>query len=228
MAVGDIISTGAPSMPEALPGLMGPTVAMREALAAYLLGITFRVAGGDDMRDSVFKLEEALDHFPRPSETLNYPCTSIEEMAETSNDQPISPAPLEDTLGTFDSMIGWTGADPQTCLWVVGEAETMFQLDFWCDRDPDRQAIEGQLANIFSPEEGCSGVVLEAPELYFGQDCEFSLLSQRFDDSGLFSERNELRLRCVIEASCAIVALRKVILMKPTTTVDAVDPRDPS
>lgn len=229
MAVGDIKSTGAPAMPAAVQGMMGPVTAMRKALAAYLLKATFRVDGGADIRDSLFQLEKALDHFPRSSEELVYPCVSIIEMPETTHDQPLSPEPLEDTLGTFDSMIGATGeGDPKTCLWALGEAETMLQVDFWTNNDPDRQAIEGELANLFMPEEGRSSVVLEAPELYFGTGIEFEVMAQHHDDSAVFTQRNERRLRCVVAATCAIVSLRMATLTAtPVTCVTVVDPVDP-
>jgi len=228
MAVGDIVRSGVPSMPEAFPGKMGPTVAMREALAAYLMTIKFSVDGGSDPRDSDFHLNKVLDHFPRPEEKLDYPCASIGEVDSTDHDQCISPTPLEDTLGSFDHMVGWTGEPPQTCLWVTGEAETVFQVDFWADKDPDRQAIEGALSSMFSPEEGRSAIVVEGPDLYFGQSCEFAIGKTRFDDSGMFSQRNERRLRCVVAANCAIVSLRRATLIQSIRAVACVhDPVDP-
>jgi len=228
MAVGDVISTGAPPMHAAIPGLMGPTVAMKKALAAYLLNVVFRVDGGDDARYSEFRLSNVFEQWPKPDEELVYPCASIIEMPDTLHDQAIDPAPLEDTLGEFDSFIGHEGDPPKTCLWVHGEAESDFQVDFWCDLEPDRQAIEAQLPSLFSPEEGRSSVVIEGPELYYGLGIEFEYVSQHFDDSGLYAQRNEKRLRCVFRASCAIVSLRMATLTeKPQACVTVVDPVDP-
>lgn len=228
MAVGDRVSTGVPVMPAAVQGMMGPVTAMEKALGAYLLNATFRVHGGDDIRDSIFQLNKVYEQFPKSDQKLDYPCASIVEIPETNHDQAFNPTPLEDTLGEFDNFIGWDGEPPKTCLWVTGEAETMLQVDFWCNADPDRQAIEGELPNLFSPDEGGSSVVIEAPELYFGQGIEFELVNQHFDDAAIYSERHERRLRCVVRASCAIVSLRMATLTEqPQTCITVVDPVDP-
>lgn len=229
MSVGSLISSGVPRMPVAIAGRIGPVSAMRQALAAYLRAVQFRVHGGTDPRDSVFHLTDVLDRWPRPDEKLRYPCASIVELPGTERDQSLSPSPLEDTLGQFDSLVDCSvGRAPfRTCLWVTGEAIASFQVDLWLDSEADRQAAEGAIDDAFSPEEGRSCVVVQGPDLYYGQSCEFSLESTHHDDSAETATRNERRLRCVVQGSCAIVSLREAIMIStPIAIVDVVSPGD--
>jgi len=215
-------------MPPVFPGRVGPVEAMRQALAAYLLTAKFRVYGGVDPRDTEFSLTDVLDHWPRPDEALEYPCASIIPLPGTDRDSCVHPSPLEDTLGLFDSFIGITGGDGQTCLWVTGEAASSFQVDFWLDNEADRQAVAGSVNDLFMPEESNGSVIVEGPELYFGQECEFSLLSAHPDDTGDTAYRNERRLRCVVTGNCAIVSLRTATATgTPRVAVDVNDPEDP-
>lgn len=228
MSVGERVQFVATQMPAIIPGRIGPVEAMRQALAAYLLTAKFRVYGGSDPRDSEFSLTQALDHFPRPDEDLEYPCVSVLKMPGTDRDSCMHPAPLEDTLGLFDSFIGVTGGEGQTCLWVTGEESASFQVDFWLNNESDRQAVAGAVDDLFAPEEGNGSVIVEGPELYFRQECEFELVSAHPDDTGDTAYRNERRLRCVVTGSCAIVSLRTAVLMRePRVIVDAVNPADP-
>jgi hypothetical protein len=228
MAVGDVVNRGPISIPEPIPGRIGPSKAMFEALSAYLKSITFRVYGGKDPRDYEFKLENVLDHFPRNNEKLKYPCASIIEIDPVTEEEYLSFVPIEETLGTFDAMIGCDGYPPKTCLWTSGDVSTSFQVDFWLNNDPDRQAVEGKLNAIFHPTEVDNSVIVEGPELYFSEECEFSLISHRNDDSGISSQRNEYRLRCVISASCANLSLRRAMIESNIAIVGVDDPTDPA
>ena len=228
MSVGEVIAFGGTPMPSVFPGRIGPVEAMSQALAAYLLAASFRVYGASDPRDSVFSLAQVTDHWPRPDEALNYPCASIIKMPGTDRDASMHPSPLEDTLGIFDNFIGITGGEPQTCLWVIGEETASFQVDFWLDKEADRQAVAGVIDDLFAPGEGNGSVIVEGPELYFGQECEFSLESAHPDDTADTAYHNERRLRCIVIGSCAIISLRLAVMTRePRVIVDIIDPVDP-
>jgi len=228
MTVGDIVLRGTVLHPVALPNYLSAADAMAQAIGAYLAAARFRVYGGDDLEDRLFSLERVLYRWPTPETDLVYPCVSIIEIADTLQEaHSLTPTPLEDTWGTFDAMIGRSGG--ATVLWQEGTAVNDFQVDFWCDNDPDREAIDAQLSALFSPGEGRSGVLLEGPELYYSRNVRASLMATHKDDTGLSSIRRERRLRCVVSAECDIVSLR---MATATTTanndVRVADPNDPS
>jgi len=229
MTVGAVIRPSASVLqPLALQNRLGPRQAIAQALAAYLLGLEFRVFGGE-ARDTVFTLREVLDHWPTPEEDLAYPCASVVEATSTAHlAHSLSPTPLEETAGLFDSMVGWSGAPARTVLWKEGGAEVELQVDFWCDCEADRQAIEAALPAAFSPDEGRSGVVVEGPALYFDRPVGLTLLATRCDDSAVSAGRGERRLRAVVQGACDIVSLRLATwTATPQTLVEIVDPIDP-
>lgn len=227
MAVGDIITSGAPPATVALANTIGASKALAEALAAYLLRAEFRVHGGTDPQDRTFKLTKVLEHFPRPDERLVYPCASIEEKPGANIEQWLSPAPLEDTWGQFDRLIGENGSNKRTVLWLTGEASVDFQLDFWLDTEADREAVEARVSDLFVPEEGRQCLVIEGPALYYGQPCTYSLEGMHSEDTTDTATRNERRLRCEVHGTCAIVSLRVAREFKPRTVVVAFDGEDP-
>jgi hypothetical protein len=229
VTVGAIIGADTFLQPEAIPGRMGPLEAMRVALAAYLASATFRTHGGDDPRDQEWQLRAVRQDWPPPDTELDYPCASIVPVPATDDSVgPLTPHPLEDTLGLFDSWVGAPDGSEATCLWRTGDAVATLQVDFWADREADRQAIEGALPALFAPNQRGNCLTVEGPELYFGQPCEYTLLSHHPDDSGLTAYRNERRLRCMVRARCAIVALRRAtVMLTPTATVTVTNPADP-
>lgn len=229
MTVGAIVRPPASMLqPLAVQNRLGPRQAIAQALAAYLLGLEFRVAGGEAL-DSVFELTSVLDHWPTPDEDLVYPCASIVEATSTAHlAHSLTPTPLEETVGLFDAMVGWRGEPARTVLWKEGGAEVELQVDFWCDTEADRQAVEAGIPAAFSPDEGRAGVVVEGPERYFSRPVRLTLLATRCDDSAVTAGRGERRLRAVVQGACDIVSLR---LTTWTGThqalVEVVDPIDP-
>jgi hypothetical protein len=204
---------------------------MAEALAAYLMGINFWVHGGDDPHDYELKLRQALERWPRPEEVLLYPSVSIVDTTGTERRaHNFTPTPLEETAGAWDHLVRVPidGEPPRTVLWKENEARAPFQVDFWTDNDADRQAIDARLDDIFSPEEGRTGVLIEASELYYSISIRFTLMgSPKYDDTGISAHTNERRLRCTIIGECDTVSLREAQWMT-TRVVDTVeDPNDP-
>jgi len=231
MATGDKVTTHHREAHVAIANRMGPRKAMGEALAAFLLNLEFRVDGGDDEQDTVFSLERVFDRWPLPDERLPYPCASLVSRAPVPvlQHHP-TPTPLEETWGTFDDLVaGCAPGGKATVLWKEGGASVAFQVDFWCDTDADREAVEALLPSAFAPEETAAGVIVEGPPLYYSRPVRLALDSMDYDDSAVSSYANERRLRCVVDADCDIVSLRWAQAMKPPTVlVDVEDPADPS
>lgn len=231
MALGDVIKPAASvSQPVARVNVIGPQLAMSQALAAYLMAQEFRVDGGTDVQDRVFALLDVKFIWPSPSVPIAYPSASIIETTGTDHlGVAFAPQPLEETWGRFDDRIGLPArttddAAGVTCLWKEGQAQTTFQVDFWTDTEPDRQAIEAALSSLFNPHDGQSGVIVEGPELYYSRPCRFTLLSTKRDDSATSAGRGERRLRCSVRAECDIVSLRMATATAtPVVTVE-VDP----
>jgi hypothetical protein len=231
MALGDVIKPAASVLqPLARVNVIGPRLAMAQALAAYLMAQEFRVDGGSDVRDRVFALLGVTHVWPGPEVVISYPSASIVETAGTDHvGVALAPFPLEETWGRFDDRIGLQvrttdDAAGVTCLWKEGQASTLFQVDFWTDTEPDRQAIEAALPALFNPHDGQAGVVVEGPELYYSRSCRFTLLSTKSDDSATSAGRGERRLRCSVRSECDIVSLRMAtVSATPVVTVE-VDP----
>ena len=229
MAFGDIVQSAAIiKHPVARANTMGPRDAMARTLAAFLEGLVFRVDGGDDPQDRTFQLNPVSNQWPKPDENINYPTASIVDVPDVKLlAHNLTPTPLEETIGQFDSFIGCTTGDA-TVLWKEGEADIGFQVDVWLDNKADRQAVEALLPSAFNPGEERAGVLVEGPESYYSQNMRFVLESVNYDDSGVTAYSNERRLRCVVRSDCDIVSLRMARLMNtPKHCVDVVDPSDP-
>lgn len=237
MTIGDIIRPGASFVqPVAIPNRIGPREAMVQALGAYLSSLTFRVWGGEDVHDHEFQLAGVRAFWPSPDVGIVYPSASIVEPTPTSHEaHSLNATPLEETWGRFDHFLGLPtretdDAAGKTCLWKEGEATQSFQVDFWTDTEPDRQAIEAGLPAAFAPDpDGTIGVFVEGPALYYSRPVRLTLLSTKSDDSLVTAGRGERRLRTVIRAECDIVSLRMATVMAtPRVDTTVEDPADPS
>jgi hypothetical protein len=208
---------------------LGPRKAMGEALAAFLLGLSFRVDGADD-RDQVFQLAKVRDHWPDPRKVLEYPSASIVDIpGMTVLPHNFTPTALEETWGTFDELAGFNNTDAMTVLWKESGARCAFQVDFWAEYEAQRQAIEAAIPGHFSPEDGRSGVLVEGPELYYSRPMRFTVDTPRYDDNAATAFVQERRLRCVVTGECDIVTLRMATEQgQPRICVDIVDPNDPA
>jgi len=229
MTVGDVVEAGAVTTPVARPNYIGVREAMGRALKAFLENADFLVYGADDPQDTEFKLKNVMPRWPLPDEELSYPSASIVEIKGTAQDShSMTPTMLEETWGEFDHLIGSTMDENKTVLWKEAEAATSFQVDFWTELDPDREAIEGALPAIFSPGDGRYGVMIEGPELYYSRTVRATLEDTHFDDDSVTSYRHERRLRCVVRCECDIVSLRMAqSIVTPRTPLTVIDPNDP-
>lgn len=230
MAFGDIVSVSQTERGLAIPNRLGARDAMAMTLAAYLLRLEFRVAGGQD-RDSVFRLRDVLPEWPSARQELPYPCASIVDAGQLEHmAHNLVPTLLEETWGVYDHMInpGQGEGLKTSVLMKESGARQEFQVDFWLDKRSDRQAVDALLPSAFSPEESRSGVVITGPSLYYDRTVRLSLMSTRYDDSGASASVNERRLRAVIIGECDIVSLRTAIQMvTPNICRSVVDPADP-
>ena len=231
MAFGDIVSVSGIARSVAIPNRLGARDAMAMTLAAYLLKLEFRVAGGED-RDTVFRLRDVLPEWPDARRDLPYPCASIIDAADLEHLQHnLTPTILEETWGAYDHLVAPSqGAGKKTTvLMKESGARQEFQVDFWLDKRADRQAVDALLPSAFSPQESRSGVVIEGPSLYYDRHVRFSLLSTTYDDTGATASVNERRLRAAILGECDIVSLREATEMTvPSVCLTVVDPVDPA
>lgn len=203
-------STGSVLLPQPYqPVVRAPQIDSRsaasEALIAYLRCAEFVRWGGPEAgEDVVFRLARVYRQWPEPSALLEYPSASVLD-AETVSQDAFSfvPAPLESTYGRFGE---------GTVLWKTAEVSTSFQVDFWCEDDPTREAVAATLPQLFAPGEDQWGVVVEGPPTYWSQRVRLSLLSmQRMDAAGSVYVR-ERRLMARIRAEVDEVHLRRATL----------------
>lgn len=229
MAFGDIIRSSSTTRTVAIPNRLGARDAMAMTLAAYLLRLEFRIAGGDD-RDTVFRLRDVFPDWPSPRTDLPYPCASIIDAGDLEHvAHNLTPTPLEETWGEYDHLVAPSQGEGLRTTVLVKEsgARQEFQVDFWLDKRADRQAVDALLPSAFSPEESRSGVVIRGPSLYYDRDVMFSLLATTYDDSGVSASANERRLRASIIGECDIVSLRNAQeMVQPTICKTVIDPAD--
>lgn len=179
--------------------------AASESLVAFLRCATFRRWGGPGAGEDVaFGLARVYRQWPEPSVMLDYPSASVldaEDIAQQAHS--FVPTPLDDTFGVFGH---------ETVLWKTSEVSTSFQVDFWCEDDPTREAIAASLPYLFAPGEDQFGVVVQGPETYFSRRVRLSLVSmQRMDTSQTVYVR-ERRLMARVRAELDEVHLRRATL----------------
>lgn len=221
-----ILPASRPLIPATIQTI-GPRQVMADTLAEYLRGACFRIFG-DLAPDEPLRLEEVFAEWPDVSQQLPYPCASVVERTDTFY-QPHNfvPSALEDTLGTFDGLVGEKVGDPKTVLWKVAEASVEFQVDFWTSNVPHREAIEARLGHLFNPNEERSGVLIEGPHRYYSLPVRATLLSHRRIDTTATVYPNERRLQTVIRCEVDVVHLRAATLLRPAVTTGVTDPNDP-
>lgn len=203
-------ATGSVLLPQPYqPFARAPSIDSRSAasaaLVAFLECASFLRWGGPEAGEDVpFKLLRVFRQWPEPSVPLTYPCASIVD----SDDVPYEahstvPTPLEDTYEVFG---------PGTVLWKVAEVATTFQVDFWCEDDPTREAIAARLPSLFSPGEDQFGVVVQGPPTYFNRRVRLSLLAAQRMDTAQTVYVRERRFMARIRAEVDEVVLRRATL----------------
>jgi hypothetical protein len=210
-----------PKTPAAIIPTMGPSLAMKEVLAAYLRCAVFRAWGDQDL-DREFQLVSVELEWPDAGRPLVSPMAAITEVDDTFHlAANMTPTPLESTLGTYDCLIGRAGADPPaTVLWRTAEADETYQVDFWTTNKPDRQGIEARLSNLFNPGQDRSGVLLSGHPRYYERIVRATLISTRMVDTEDAVYPNEWRLMAMVKCQIPVVDLRLATLLDPKVTTD--------
>ena len=203
-------ATGSVLLPQPYqPVVRAPQIDSRsaasEALIEYLRCAEFVRWGGPGAGEDVaFRLLRVYRQWPEPSQALDYPSASVLDAQDVPQEAfSLVPAPLDETFGEFGE---------GTVLWKTAEVATSFQVDFWCEDDPTREAVAASLPRLFAPGEDSWGVVVQGPPTYFGRRVRLSLLSmQRMDAAGSVYVR-ERRLMARIRAEVDEVHLRRATL----------------
>lgn len=182
-------------------------------LGEYLRCAEFLLGGGQDV-DTPFRLREVLYEWPEPKTQMTYPSVSITDR----EDIPVSassfvPVPLEDTWDQF-------GAG--TVLWKLGEMTATFQVDFWSDNKPTREAIAAQLPSLFAPGEDATRVVLRGTPRYWQRPVRASLVSWRRMDEVSTVYVRERRLMAVVRLDVDVVDLRCAVPFEPSVVLAEV------
>lgn len=179
--------------------------AASEALIAFLRRATFRRWGGSGSGEDVFfQLAHVYRQWPEPSALLGYPSATVLDADLIAQEaHSFVPTPLESTYGLFGA---------ETVLWKTAEVSTSFQVDFWAEDDPTREAMAATLPLLFAPGEDQWGVVVEAPPTYWSQRVRLSLLSMQRMDSAQSVYVRERRLMVRVRAEVDEVHLRRATL----------------
>lgn len=187
--------------------------AMSEALIAYLKCVEFR-RWGDKAEDVVFPLARVYRQWPEPDAQLVYPSASvIDTQATVEEAHNFVPTPLEDTYGVIE---------PESVLWKTSELTTKFQVDFWCEDDPTREAIAASLPMLFASEESRYGVVVYGPPTYWSRPVRLTLLAMQRMDEAVSVYVRERRLMAQIQAEVDEVHLRRATLAAIRVSVPAI------
>jgi hypothetical protein len=221
MALGDPITRGVPQQIAATQAL-DPRNAAALAISAYLENAVFVVAGeapeGSEEPsaglDQAFRLDKVTHVWPSGSEPITYPSASIIESGTPKYAQDLTPYPLDDTWGKY-------GED--TVLWHLREESVTFQIDYWCNSDPTREAIAAHIEQLFSPDEDLAGVLIEGPPEYFCLSIRATLEDVRRMDTSETTLTRERRLMTTVVADVPVVQLRRAVALEPQVHLDETE-----
>lgn len=201
------------------PPLLDPRGAAADALAAYLRCLTF-TRWGDLDAPLAFNLKDVREEWPEPSKVQAYPSASIVDAEDsTLAGHSLTPTPLEETYGKYGE---------GTMLWKVAELTQAFQVDFWADDIPTREAIAARLPSAFAPGEDGYRIVICGNSRYWGRPVRATLLTYRRMDTGASVYPRERRLSCRVRCEVDVVDLRCATLVAPSLEVQASDTQDPT
>ena len=192
------------------PGTQDPRAAAAEAVARYLFDQEYRRFGGA-VADGTFRLKRVRQEWPEPDETLEYPSASVIDYG----DGQVQPSDLVTTV-LEDTLDQW---GPGTCLVKTGELVAKFQIDFWADDLPTREAMAAQLPRLFAPGLTSSRVLLTTSPRYFSRPVRATLLTMRRDDDAGSVYVRERRLMALVQIEIEIVDLRSAVVLIPSVQV---------
>lgn len=214
MTAGHVLLPAVPNRP-GYPKV--PTIDARnaaaEALAEYLMCAEF-LRYGKDAADTPFKLTGVDHEWPEPDQEMHYPRASIIDSGKTAMEaHALVPTPLEETLGRFE---------PNTVLWKTAEASCLFQVDFWTDDAPTREAIAALLPRLFAPGEDRYAVMLCTSARYFCQPARMTLIDYRRDDTAGSVYPRERRLLALVRCEIDVIDLRCATLLAPSIKLEEI------
>ncbi len=216
MAVGDLLLPRSSASVQAVLPQLDPRNAAAEALAAYVAGLRFRRYGGTDV-DTEFGLTSVRAEWPEPDKPLEYPCASLVDFeAIPMQGHGLTPTALEDT---------WD-RDAGTVLWKIAEAAFTFQLDFWANDGPTREAIAARLPSAFAPEDDGARIVIAGSSRYYGRGVRAALRSYQRMDTEQSVYPRERRLLALVRCEIDVVDCRCAPAFSPRINVDVLEPPD--
>lgn len=194
--------------PLAAISTLDPRQAMANTLACYIGNADF-VRDGGTAPDTVFRLEAVFTEWPDVEQELPYPCASIIDKSPIPYEaHDFTPTPIESTLEVFC---------PNTVLWKTAEAVVDFQVDYWANNKPTRQALAARITSLFNPGERRAGVMLQGDPKYFDRRVRASLMDhERQDDEDTVYSR-ERRVRTTVRCEIDVVQLRQAVPLMPRT-----------
>lgn len=189
--------------------------AAAELLACFLRGVVFYRDMGQELSGAPFKLLDVFPFWPDPGQDLKYPTATVLDGGSNEHEaHSFNPTCLDETADQFG---------PNTVLWKTDELVCEFQVDFFTNDDPTREAILATLPGVFSPGEDRYGVVVEGTPKYFDRRARFTLLSDRRRDVASAVFDRERRIVCRVSAEIDVVVLRRVARFHPKISVDVTD-----
>ena len=188
-----------------------PRNAAARAIRGFLEAQTFVLSGVCKAQDVPFKLRRVNIEWPDDRETTEYPSASIVERPGDFQGHNLSPTIIEETYNQFA---------PDTVLWKTAEVVVDFQVDYWANDNPTREAMAALLPVIFAPFEAQSSIQVYSPPAYFSRPVRLLLKEvQRVDNSEDAFSRIK-RLTTVVTATIEAVHLRKVNQVTPSPSFE--------
>lgn len=186
-----------------------PTIDARqaaaEAVGEYLLGLVFYRYEGTaldpETPDGVraFQLREVRREWPMMSEGLVYPCASIVDFGSGDmGDSSFTPVFLEETYGVHGE---------GTVLRKIAELEADFQIDFFANDKPTREAIAAMLPSAFNPDEAKTGAVIQCSDRYYCTTVRATLIDAVRGDTPDTSDADEWRYRTTVRIQIPVLDL---------------------
>jgi hypothetical protein len=202
--------TGPDAFPLAARGLCDVRTAAATALRGFLECLVF--VRWSEVGATEFALTVVREEWPNPEVPLEYPSASIIDAGdEVYSEHALVPTCLEETRDVFC---------PNTVAWKTSEAELRFQVDFWANEIPTRDAIAARIAEAFNPTEGRSGVMLAGTARYYNAPIRATLINVRRMDTPDAVYSHERRLMALVRCEADVIQLRQAVALDARIRID--------
>lgn len=188
-----------------------PRNAAARAIRGFLECQTFALSGVGKVADKPFKLMSVNTEWPDHRAGVVYPSASIVERPGDFQGHNLSPSILEETYNEFGE---------GTVLWKTAEVVVDFQVDYWTNDNPTREAIASLLPVIFSPFENQSSIRVYSPAAYFSRPVRLLLKEMQRVDSSEDAFSRIKRLSTTVTATIEAVHLRRVAEIVPNRSFE--------